>query len=659
VTVDVANAWAVLREAAAEIAKRGGDRLIRRALAAQEFTAAFPLRATRDLEQDRALRQALARFAELTPSPLAAVPGLHSARFLLLDSLAPALDGTARNAGPAEPDATVSGPLVFAFICDGYVLDVLEEMIALAPPELEAIFAHCHRYPGASDRGACLHYLRSHRVRSAYMFRDTRQLDGEAAHLHPSAREIHRALELRRAFVRFVIAHRGPRPGQAQQAQLQRAFRAFRDGRWPTDGAAADRNPALELASGYPFTLSPDLERPLEHELQWVRRTAEIARARARRDARARKLRDGKLAPARRGAHAKHHGLLRARFCVARDLEPRLHHGLFVPGAEYDAYVRPSNSDARARSDLRPDARGLAIKLLDVGCAGALPALDPPLPDGMARRAGELTQDFALVSHPTFFVKDARDYAILRSLVEARPDRLGEALGVTASTVALMLQRLPELSIFARTLLRWARHPLAIEYHSLTPFLMGPEQAVKFSVRPSAASRELLDGRSLASSLRDCIERPHDYLELALQRSLDALDGGQLELEFSVHLPSEAPLPVEDARVDWDERGASRVVAATLTIAAQDATSAARKAMAEAMVVTPWHALAAHRPLGSLNRARLSTYVASAEERARANGWPDPLTPHAPAAAAAAVRPASTQDEPGRRNGVALEDANR
>jgi len=59
---------------------------------------------------------------------------------------------------------------------------------------------------------------------------------------------------------------------------------------------------------------------------------------------------------------------------------------------------------------------------------------------------------------------------------------------------------------------------------------------------------------------------------------------------------------------------------ATLSIAAQDATSSERMAQAERMVMSPWHALEAHRPLGSLNRARLPTYRASSEARAQANG---------------------------------------
>ena len=45
-------------------------------------------------------------------------------------------------------------------------------------------------------------------------------------------------------------------------------------------------------------------------------------------------------------------------------------------------------------------------------------------------------------------------------------------------------------------------------------------------------------------------------------------------------------------------------------------------AIDEGMAFSPWHGIAAHRPLGSIMRVRKTTYEASAEFRGRSNGCP-------------------------------------
>lgn len=153
----------------------------------------------------------------------------------------------------------------------------------------------------------------------------------------------------------------------------------------------------------------------------------------------------------------------------------------------------------------------------------------------------------------------------------------------------------------------------------MVAFQLGFGQAVKWSVRPTPATVRRLS-ESLPSWVRGFAAEPGDYLKTTLQRSLNQLNGAKLELAFALHVPGAKPLTVEDARVDWSEEGAERIVVAMLSIAGQDATSPAQMAEAERMVMSPWHALEAHRPLGSLNRARLSAYRASSEARAQANG---------------------------------------
>ena len=62
---------------------------------------------------------------------------------------------------------------------------------------------------------------------------------------------------------------------------------------------------------------------------------------------------------------------------------------------------------------------------------------------------------------------------------------------------------------------------------------------------------------------------------------------------------------------------------ATLRLPAQDAGSPARRRFFDDVLsFSPAHALAAHRPLGSVMRARLEVYQALSDFRHKANGAP-------------------------------------
>jgi hypothetical protein len=81
---------------------------------------------------------------------------------------------------------------------------------------------------------------------------------------------------------------------------------------------------------------------------------------------------------------------------------------------------------------------------------------------------------------------------------------------------------------------------------------------------------------------------------------------------------SEALTPIEDASVNWPS---AYTTVARLTLPKQDTTSRKGQALAtalEAAVFDPWHALAAHRPLGDVQRARKVVYFESQKGRGAA-----------------------------------------
>ena len=75
-------------------------------------------------------------------------------------------------------------------------------------------------------------------------------------------------------------------------------------------------------------------------------------------------------------------------------------------------------------------------------------------------------------------------------------------------------------------------------------------------------------------------------------------------------------MPIEDASVEWPIDQSPFVTVARLIVPPQEAWSEERSAlMDDGLAYSPWHGLAAHRPLGSINRARLSAYKGSADTR--------------------------------------------
>jgi len=105
--------------------------------------------------------------------------------------------------------------------------------------------------------------------------------------------------------------------------------------------------------------------------------------------------------PYRRDAHAKATGCVRGLFEVNGDIPERYRHSVFAsPAQSYEAWVRFSNGDMLVQPDRKPDARGMAIKLMNVSGE----RIAPELPDGG-------TQEFISTYTKAFFNRNIFDYA--------------------------------------------------------------------------------------------------------------------------------------------------------------------------------------------------------------------------------------------------------
>jgi hypothetical protein len=288
----------------------------------------------------------------------------------------------------------------------------------------------------------------------------------------------------------------------------------------------------------------------------------------------------------RRDAHPRHLGLLAGTFTVAGDLPPELRVGLFAQPRTYEAWVRSSSASGKPQSDAVKDLRGLAIKLRGVD-GEKIPESDEPH-----------TQDFVLLSIPAMplgtvkLFRDAIYFGIKWSLKWF-------ALKMLLTGQKRVLQGLAA----AR---QNQTSPLEIRYWSTTPYRFG-DAVVKYSLIPTSGTPT-----SLPAVLTE------HYLTEAMERRL-ATD--TVTFDFAVQLRPPG-MPINDAAPRWDEAVSPFRTVATLTIPAQSFRTEERDRLAEALSFSPGHARVEHRPLGSINRARMRIYRANSQFRHQRRGLP-------------------------------------
>jgi Dyp-type peroxidase family len=286
---------------------------------------------------------------------------------------------------------------------------------------------------------------------------------------------------------------------------------------------------------------------------------------------------------ARRAFHGKAHAIARATLIIPEDLPETFAHGIFTPGARYDAWVRFSNSDFTIRDDTAADIHGLAIKVM--GVRGK-----------RAESFEQQTQDFLCIDAPQLMVPNiAAAVAFDRAAIRGGLTFLAHLLSHPGELKRVLSMRSKP------------RHPLERVYSSVAPFRLGPH-IVRWAVR--RATRSLV-----------AVPEGPDQLRIALREQLKR--DGVLRLELCIELRGTHPRPIEDGDVDWGGR-LERI--ADLVITADGFGTDAQNALGEKMSFNPWNALEAHRPLGNLNRARRVVYRAIYLHRSKLNGL-EPFEP--------------------------------
>ncbi|MGR6329916.1 catalase family protein [Sphingomonas sp. XXL09] len=306
-----------------------------------------------------------------------------------------------------------------------------------------------------------------------------------------------------------------------------------------------------------------------------------------------------------RSVHAKAHGILKGQMTIDEGLPPELAQGLFATPGSHDVLLRLSTN----AGDLLPDVislpRGLAMKVLGV--------TGDRLPD-----ADGDTQDFVMVNGPVFQAKTAEKFLGNLKLLAKTTDRIETGKTAISAVLRGVHHALEAVGtkIAAVDSLGGAPNvdPLGETYYSATPFRYG-DHIAKFSLVPVAPDQTALTGRIVEVDGRENAIREDVRDEM---RTLDAT------WEFRVQLCRDLDKqPVEDPTTEWKEEDSPFLRVATVRVPAQDSWDEATvRAVNEEMRFSVWTGLAAHRPLGNINRARRDTYRHSADFRARFNGCP-------------------------------------
>lgn len=276
---------------------------------------------------------------------------------------------------------------------------------------------------------------------------------------------------------------------------------------------------------------------------------------------------------------AKTIACINAEFRVHDDIPKELKFGIFSKPSSYSAVLRFAN--ATTRDDSKKDLRGLSIKLSGV--------------KGQALWGEKGYQDFILNSYPALFVATPEDFL---SFIRAR--QLNKKLWFFLNPFDPHLKSL----LIAFKARKKHMSPLDIRYWSTVPFRLGEigDQVVKYSVIPCSDYKTTTvvnpGENQLRAAVKSHLQQGSACFHFAVQKQTDQVS-----------------MPIEDASVIWDEAVSPFQTVATITIENQDFDNPESLSNCERSHFNPWQTLAAHEPVGKMNKVRRLVYAKTAEFR--------------------------------------------
>lgn len=307
-----------------------------------------------------------------------------------------------------------------------------------------------------------------------------------------------------------------------------------------------------------------------------------------------------------RSVHAKSHGLLRGELHVLDGLAPELAQGLFARPRSYPVVMRLSTNPGDILDDSVSAPRGLAVKV--VGVEGErLPGAED-----------SVTQDFVLANAPAFQAASAAKFLGSLKQVAATTDTPQVFKKVISAALRGAEKVVESVGGESATLKSLGGQPmthiLGETFYSQAALLHGPYMT-KLAIAP--ASPELV---ALVGAPLDLGGKPDGLREAV--RDFFATRGGEWEVRLQLCTDVDA-MPIEDPAVPWPEDRSPYRAVGRIVVSPQETWSEAHAAAYDdGLAFSPWHGLAAHRPLGAVNRVRRQAYEMSARFRSEHNRTP-------------------------------------
>lgn len=350
----------------------------------------------------------------------------------------------------------------------------------------------------------------------------------------------------------------------------------------------------LESASWLPLTKVRDFDEQTyvdedgHDEIYWINKLVEQS------DATVAKLKES-TGIGRRSAHAKHHGCVTGTFTPSTVRSSQTKVGLFSSEKSSPVWIRFSNAIPAMQSDLIPDARGMAIKIIGNTSPKLLPGHE-----------SSNAIDFPLVSGPIFPVANVKEYFELQ---ENLPKFLANHLEAASRVTEIARKSV-------------MKSPLYGTYWSMGAYKLGAK-AVKYKVWPCESSWFNVP-----------VTADGNFLRMSMIRQLET-EKKEACFNFGVQFQLDRrTMPVEDPAREWRESdsffsSAKRLVVGgdpvsefqllgKIRIPAQEFQS--NDEFCERLSFNPWRTIPEQRPLGNLMRARLAVYAASLGKRNSLNG---------------------------------------
>jgi hypothetical protein len=302
-----------------------------------------------------------------------------------------------------------------------------------------------------------------------------------------------------------------------------------------------------------------------------------------------------------RPVHAKSHGLLVGTFAVSAESGP-FAQGLFAEPGNHPVILRLSTNPGDLLADSVSSPRGLAVKVLNVS-GEMVPA-----------HAGNTTQDFVCVNAKSFPVPGPAGFLEQIKLLDKTlelPETVKQAVSTVARGANAIFSAVGVHNATLDSLGHPYTHILGETFSTVAPIRYG-DYVAKIAIAPASDNLKELAGKHV-----DAGDGFNALEELVKQffKTNTAVWNVQAQLALDAQTT-----PIEDASKRWPEDQSPYQTVATITVGPQESYSDARQVFVdEQLSFSPWHALAAHRPLGGIMRSRLKAYEEAQKFRAQRN----------------------------------------